>query len=293
MSTQDDEIAQPEDQDAQQDEVAGGEDVAGDEIVEEGVEAGDEVGDELTITLEGDEKPPEEEEPGTLPSWVRDLRVENRKKEKRIRDLERRLSEKTPAEVEVFAGPEPTFESCNYDAAEYKKKLLEWQEKDLSVKAKQAEKQKAAEAQQASWQKRIVDVDSATKALRISGADEAKEAFESGLSELQQALIMSGPEDAKQSAMLRHVIGANPAIAKKLAAIQDPVKFAWAAAKLEDKMKQTRKTAAPVPERRLSSGAVGTAAVDSAIEAARKRAEKTGDRSEVAKLIRQRSQRLG
>jgi hypothetical protein len=250
-------------------------------------------GDELTIVLEGDEgaEPPEQQEDPQAPAWVRDLRKSNREKDRRIRELERKVQAVQPPQTAaVVVGPEPTFEDCGFDAVVYKQKLLEWNERAAAAKKAQDEATAAQEKQQKLWQDRVASIDSATTSLRIAGADEARESFENGLSQLQQAIVLSGPQDAKTAAMLRHVIGANPNVAKRLAAIEDPVKFAFAAAELVTKMKTNRK-AAPTPERRLSSGAVGTSAVDNALEEARKRADKTGDRTEVARIMRQRQQR--
>lgn len=248
--------------------------------------------DELLITLEGDpEAEPAPQDEAQAPSWVRDLRKENRAKERRIRELERQVAANQPVQPVVTAGPEPTLETCDFDSARYAKELREWLAKDAEVKRQAEEHRKGQEAVQAAYVKRLGDIETEAKTLRIAGADEAREAFETGLSVIQQAIVLNGPENAKTSAMLRHVIGANPAVAKRLAAIQDPVKFAFATAELVQKMKTTSRKGAPPPERRLSSGAVGTSAVDDALEAARKRAEKTGDRTEVARIMRQREQR--
>lgn len=248
--------------------------------------------DELLITLEGDSaaNDGQQQEEATAPQWVRDLRKESRAKDRRIRELERAVGS-TQQAAPVSAGPKPTLESCNFDSGKFEADLATWMERDVEVKRAAADQRKQQESMQQAYVKRLGDVESAAKALRIAGVDEAKESFEGGLTPIQQAIVMNGPEDVKTSAMLRHVIGANPAVAKRLAAIQDPVKFAFATAELVQKMKTTSRKNAPPPERRLSSGAVGTSAVDDALEAARKRADKSGDRTEVARLMRQRAQR--
>lgn len=306
MPTPADQITDESTLDAAADEAGGGtgvenEGAAGDQAPDAGGSASNDEGgqtateaqgaEELLITLEGDEaaEPPEQDD-AQAPTWVRDLRKANREKDRRIRELERKVQSAAPAAPAIVTGPEPTFEDCNFDAALYKQKLLEWNERAAAAKKAQDEANAAQEKQQKAWQDRVASIDTATSSMRIAGADDARESFENGLTPLQQAIVLSGPEDAKTAAMLRHVIGANPNVAKRLAAIQDPVKFAFAAADLVTKMKTNRR-AAPSPERRLSSGAVGTSAVDNALEEARKRAEKTGDRTEVARIMRQRAQR--
>lgn len=285
---------------AQDDELAGGEasDAGGSapSEVEEGAPQGEESAndaEELSIVLEGEEgAEPAPQEDATLPDWVRDLRKANREKERRIRDLERKLAVAAPpAPGIVEVGPEPTFDGCGYDADRYKQALLDWQKRDTEVKARQAEQQRAQEQEQAKWAKRLTEVDSAAKTLRIAGVQDAADAFESSLNEWQRGVVLGGPDNAEISAKLRHVIGTNPTVAKQLAAITDPVKYTFAIADLVPKMKTTSRKAAPPPDRRLNSGAVGTAVTDDALAKARARADKTGDRTEVARIMRARQQR--
>lgn len=253
---------------------------------------GDE-GTEISLTLEGGDdenaaNDAQRDEPA--PAWVKGLRKENRDKDRRIRQLERDIANRSPAPAAIVAGPKPTLEGCAFDSDRFERELSDWMTRDGEAKRAQADQQRLQEDSQKNWQKRIADVNGAADRMSIAGGEDAREGFEGTLSVIQQAIVLNGPEDAKLSAQLRHAIGANPSVAKRLAAINDPVRFAFAVAELVPKMKINRK-AAPSPERRLSSGAVGTAAVDNALEEARKRADKTGDRTEVARLMRQKQQR--
>lgn len=243
---------------------------------------------EILLQLEGEQAANDaERQTENAPEWLSTIRKENRQKDRRIRELERQVAAVAPAPIAPVAGPEPTLETCDFDAARYARELKDWMGRDAEAKRVQGEQRRAVEASQAQYLKRINDVEAVAGRMSIAGAEDAREGFESGLSVIQQAIIMNGPEDVKISAQLRHAIGANPSVAKRLAAIQDPVKFAFAVAELVPKMKINRK-AAPTPERRLNSGAVGTAAVDNALAKAQERADKTGDRTEVARLMRQR-----
>ena len=85
-----------------------------------------------------------------------------------------------------------------------------------------------------------------------------------------------------------YALGKNPKKAKELAAIADPVKFAFAVAKLEAQLKVTnRKPSPPPPERVISGTGRVSGAVDSTLERLREEAARTGDMSKVVAYRRQ------
>ena len=94
----------------------------------------------------------------------------------------------------------------------------------------------------------------------------------------QQGVILQG---AKRPELLIYALGKNPAKAKELAAIKDPVKFAFAAAELETKLKVADRKVTTEPERVVTGSARISGTVDSTLERLRAEAEKTGDMSKV------------
>ena len=87
-----------------------------------------------------------------------------------------------------------------------------------------------------------------------------------------------------------YALGKNPTKAKELSAINDPVKFAFAVAKLETQLKVTNRKAAPPPESTVRGTGRVSGAVDSTLERLRADAEKTGDYSKVMQYKRQKRQ---
>ena len=87
--------------------------------------------------------------------------------------------------------------------------------------------------------------------------------------------------------MVVYALGKNPKKAKEIAAITDPVKFAFAVAKLEKELKVTNRRAAPPPERTVQATGRVSGTVDSTRERLRPEAEKTGDYSKVFRYKRQ------
>lgn len=241
---------------------------------------------ELRITFEGDA--PEEDaadEGKPAPDWVKELRRANREDKKRIKELEAQIKAAQGGEKKTDPlGKKPTLEDHDYDAEQFETALAAWFERKREHDALQAKAEEKAKAEQAAWQARLDGYAKAKESLRAPDFEDAEAAAMELLSPTQQGIIVQGAEDA---ARLVYALGKNPKKARELAAISDPVQFAWAAAKLEKGMRtETKRPVAPAPERRI----VGTARVSGAeadLEALRAEADRTGDRSKVAAYMRE------
>ena len=256
----------------------------GDESTASGAETEQE-SDEVVIAIDG-VTPTQEDEEHKAPDWVRDLRKANREKDRRIRELEAKVSTPAAQAQPVTLGQKPTLSDCDYDADEYANKLEGWYAKKREVE--EAERGKQAEAKKAQdvWQAKLNDYGKAKQALKVRDYDDAEAVAQDTLSVTQQGVILSGSDNPAQ---VIYVLGKNPAKAKELAAITDPVKFAFAIAKLETKLTVTPKKAAPPPEKTVRGSAPSTGAVDQTLERLRAEAMKTGDLTKVRQY--QRSQR--
>ena len=94
---------------------------------------------------------------------------------------------------------------------------------------------------------------------------------------------------ADNTALIVYALGKNPEKLAELAKITDPVRFAFAAGKLEKDIKvQPRKgNTKPQPEQIVRSSASLSGGGNSALDAARKKAETTGDYTEVNRIKQQ------
>lgn len=249
---------------------------------------------ELSITL-GDEPEPQptEEEKRAAP-WIRDLRKQNQKKDRELREKDRRIAElearsKGAASSEPALGPRPTMgdPDIDYDEDKFAARLDVWLAQKAEVDNRERQKKRAVEEAEQKWQGRLTAVNGVTKAMKVPDLDEALATFEDTFSVVQRGLILDAPEDPKVSAQLRYALGRNPKVAKELAAETNPVKFTFKLAELVGKMKVTRKKSAPAPERVVRSTVAGAAAVDNQLERLRAEADKTNDRTKVAAYMRQ------
>lgn len=211
---------------------------------------------------------------------AKDLKRQTRDQAQRLRELEAQLATVRPVDSEVVVGDKPTMESCDFDADKFETELMAWTERKRVADERVKQRKQAEEEQNKRWQTRLADVDKAAAPLKDVQA--ANEAFAETFSPVQMGIVLAGPDDAKTSAMLRYALGKNPTKARELAKIQDPVKFAFAVAKLETQLKVTTRKSAPAPDTVVRTGSArGAVATENVLEKLRAEAQKTGDYSKV------------
>lgn len=225
------------------------------------------------------------------PEHITELRRRYREQQKRLKELEAKASGNAPAAAAL--PPKPTLEDCDYDAEAFEQKLATWYDAKREHDAREADVKAVQERAEQKWQSRLAFYDEGKSKLGAQDYDEAEATVAEILSapfpgimaeDVRIGIIKQGATDP---AALVYALGKNPAKAKELAAIDDPVEFAWKAARLEASMKVVRGKAPP-PERRVSGGVAGVAgALDDTLERLRAEAAKTGDFSKVMAYKRQ------
>lgn len=279
--------ANDQDQDAQ-----AGQDPDHQQDDQDGTATAGEDGEEVVVMI-GDEALPasndDEIEGKPAPQWVKDLRKQARELARENRELKQaqQAGQQQIAPETQALGPKPTLEGCDYDGEVYAEKLLAWTEQKRKVDEEAAAARQEQEAADAAWKARLKSFDTAKAALKVPDFDGAQHVVDETLSVTQRGLIIQG---ADKPELLVYAIGKNPAKAKELAAIKDPVKFAFAVAKLETQLKVApRANVPPAPERQVRGTAGGAVGVDNTLARLQAEADKTGDRTAVAKYLRERA----
>jgi len=235
----------------------------------------------VEVLIEGESPPPQEDEEHA-PEWVRGLRKKQKELVRENQELKQKLQGSAPVIPEL--GLKPTLESCDYDEDRFETSLDAWKERKRTLEAKDADKRKADEVAQADWQGRLTAYGEAKKGLKVSDFEDAEAAATELFSQTQQAILVKGAEN---SAVLIYALGKNPKMAQELASLKDPVAFAFAAARLETKLKVTPRKAAPLPETTVRGSAPVSGAVDSTLARLEAEADKSGDRTKVISYKRQ------
>lgn len=240
--------------------------------------------DSVVVTFGEDPPPAAEDEQASAPEWVKELRKTNREDKRRIRELEEQLKAKTATETKpVQVGKKPTLEDHDYDAEKFEASLEQWYEQKRQADEQNAKAQAEVNAQQQAWETKLNKYNEDKAKLKVDDFEDAEEFVRGTLSTVQQGIIIKG---SKNPEVLIYALGRNHAKAKELAAITDPVEYAFAVAQLETKLKVTPRKAPP-PERTVSGSGRGSGAVDSTLERLRAEAEKTGDMNKLLQYKRQ------
>ena len=239
--------------------------------------ASEAVADDETFTATlGDDEPPEDEPEDT--PVLRNVRKLLRETQKKTRELERALAAKEqPAPAEEALPAKPTLETAGYDEDKFEADLLAWNAKKAKAEAAAEAKRKEAEEADKSWKDRMTGYEAEKAKIAADDVDEAEATAKELFSITQQGIIVAG---AKRPAALVYALGKNPEKAKELAAIKDPVKFAFAIAEVQSQMK-IAPTKPPAPEARVSAGARIPGSSNAELDRLRAQAEKTGDMTPV------------
>lgn len=236
--------------------------------------------EEVVISI--DDKPIKESE--NVAPWIRELRKANREKDRELKELRAKLTQIEQPRAQSL-GPKPTLNDFHYDEEKFDEALSDWYERKKAFDIAEEQKRIAEEQKQKEWRSSLENYAKAKASLPVKDFDEAENAAQELLSETQQGIILHG---AKNPALLVYALGKDDSRAKELASITDPVKFAFAVGRLEEKLKvTTSKKPAAAPDRAVQGTARNASAVDSTLERLRAEAAKTGDMSKVVAYKRQ------
>jgi hypothetical protein len=256
------------------------------EVDDEPTEAEAEDEDDVVVSITGEAPDPEEEEEARAPDWVRDLRKEYRNEKRRAKELEQKIEqlERGSAPQAQPLGQKPTLEGADYDTERYETELTSWYEKKREHDENQNVIQSQQKAVQKEWDTKLESYHTSKAELKVKDYEFAEDVVQDNLSVMQQGMIVQG---ADNPALVVYALGKNPKKAKEIASITDPVKFAFAVAKLETNLKVTKRKASSKPEKKISGTGRPSGSVDNTLDRLRADAEKTGDFSKVLQYKKQ------
>lgn len=251
--------------------------------VGEGDDIVDDIVDEVVVTI-GEEAPPPDEE-SSAPEWVRELRKNHRESQRRVRELEDKLKATTTAtETNPVLSKKPVLDDFDYDTAKYEQALTSWYDQKRVADEAAAAREAEVQAQKTAWEAKLTSYGEAKTGLKVKDFDDAEEVIQDVFSTTQQGIIIQGSDNP---ALVVYALGKNSKKAKELSSITDPVKFAFAVAKLETQLKVSNRKAPPAPEKTVGGTGSKSGTVDSTLERLRAEAAKTGNMTKVIAYKRQ------
>ncbi|UOF77271.1 scaffolding protein [Caudoviricetes sp.] len=232
--------------------------------------------EELVVTF-GDSPAPEEDTKGA-PEWVKELRKSHKELQRENRELKERFKTTEAATQVPTVGKKPSLQDDDiaYDTEKFETALANWYESKRQADEYQKQLEQAQRAEQEEWQNRLNSYSQAKTNLKVKDFDEAEENVKDVLSVTQQGILLKG---AKDPALLVYSLGKNPKKAREIAAIKDPIKFAFELAALEKDMKtSSRKPSPPQPEKTVNgTGRISGGSSNATLAKLRDEAARTGD----------------
>jgi len=239
--------------------------------------------DDVVVTI-GEDAPPQEETT-QAPEWVRELRKSHRELQKQNRELQAKLQTNTTETKPVALGKKPKLEDHDYDSEQYETALNDWFDRKRQSDDAETKQQAEVMNQQKAWQDKLDGYNKAKAEIKVKDYDDAEQLAQEVLNVTQQGIVLQG---ADNPALVIYALGKNPTKAKEIGSIKDPVKFAFAVAKLEKELKVTNRKAATAPEKVVTSnGGALSGGLDSTLERLRADADKTGNYTKVLQYKRQ------
>lgn len=239
----------------------------------------------------GDAEPDDDDEdvdvPDDAPKWAKRVRETAEERRKENRELKKRLAEleaKAKPVEEPTLGAKPKLADFDFDEDAHEQALDQWYADKRKHDEVEGQRKRAQEEAEAAWNAKVAKYQEGKKALRVDDFEDAEEVVTSLFDQTQQGIMLQGAKDAT---LLAYAIGKDPKRAKELAALKDPIQFAFAVAKLEEQIKVSTRKPATKPEGTISSTARGSASTDNVLDRLREEAARTGDYSKVMAYKRQ------
>lgn len=243
---------------------------------------------EIVIAIEGEEPEadPEAEIDAELGDKgrhaLRAAREAAKQARAEARELKAKLAEREQQRPDDDIGPMPTYADFGYQDEAAAKAIIEWNEKKRKIDERKAAEQAEQQSREEAYQTKLKTYHAERNKVGVDDDVQAK--VVAVLSAQQQAALMDASIDP---AKVVAALAKTPKVLEDLSKIKEIHKFTYRLAQIEGKITVTTK-APPPPETKMKGGSPGSATnFAGQLEAAEKRADVTGDRSEINRIKRQ------
>ncbi|SFX55987.1 Bacteriophage, scaffolding protein [[Enterobacter] aerogenes] len=223
-------------------------------------EQAEEQPDEYSLHIGDEEIPLTEEDDDHVdgqpaPKWVKDLRKNNREKDKELRELRRQLEEiqSKPAEVQQPQSdalpPKPTLESCDYDEAAFEQAVTDWHEKKSRAEQQKQQHERQQQEYQQRFQQRVEAHKQRAAKLPVKDYLEMESIVLSELKPIQQEIIIHAADEGSE--LIAYALGKNPQLRQRVAAETDPIRAAFLLGQISKQVSlapKPKKAIKPEPE---------------------------------------------
>ncbi|POT26565.1 phage capsid protein [Citrobacter freundii] len=210
------------------------------------------IGDEeIQLTEEDDEQVDGQ----PAPQWVKDLRKNNREKDKELRELRRQLEQiqTKPAEQQQpqsdIIPPKPTLESCDYDEVAFEQAVTDWHEKKSRVEQSKQQQQRQQQEYQQRFQQRIEAHQKRASTLPVKDYQQMEEIVRAEVPDLQKEILIHCADEGSE--LIAYGLGKSQQLRQRVAAETDPLRAAFLLGQISKQVSlapKAKKAIKPEPE---------------------------------------------
>lgn len=210
------------------------------------------VGDEeISLTEEDDDHVDGQ----PAPQWVKDLRKNNRDKDKELRELRRQLEviQAKPAEQQQPQSdaipPKPTLESCEYDEEAFEKAVTDWHENKSRVEQTKQQQQRQQQEYQQRFQQRVEAHKKRASTLPVKDYQQMEEIVRAEVPDLHKEILIHCADEGSE--LIAYGLGKSQQLRQRVAAETDPLRAAFLLGQISKQVSlapKPKKAIKPEPE---------------------------------------------
>lgn len=231
------------------------------EEVETDGEQAEEQTDEYSLRVGDEEIPLTEEDDDHVdgqpaPQWVKDLRKNNREKDKELRELRRQLeqvqsrpTEQQPQQQVDVIPPKPTLESCEYDEEAYETALTDWHEKKSRAEQSKQQQERQQQEYQQRFQQRVEAHKQRAAKLPVKDYQEMEEIVRAEVPDLHKEILIHCADEGSE--LIAYGLGKSQQLRQRVAAETDPIRAAFLLGQISKQVSlapKPKKAIKPEPE---------------------------------------------
>jgi septum formation inhibitor MinC len=190
------------------------------------------------------------------PQWVKDLRKNNREKDKELRELRRQLeqvqsrpTEQQPPQQADVIPPKPTLESCEYDEEAYEAALTDWHEKKGRAEQSKQQQQRQQQEYQQRFQQRVEAHKQRAAKLPVKDYQEMEEIVRAEVPDMHKEILIHCADEGSE--LIAYGLGKSQQLRQRVAAETDPIRAAFLLGQISKQVSlapKPKKAIKPEPE---------------------------------------------
>ncbi len=231
------------------------------EEVETNGEQAEEQSDEYSLRVGDEEISLTEEDDDHVdgqpaPQWVKDLRKNNREKDKELRELRRQLeqvqsrpTEQQPQQQTDVIPPKPTLESCDYDEEAFETALTDWHEKKGRAEQSKQQQERQQQEYQQRFQQRMEAHKQRAAKLPVKDYQEMEEIVRAEVPDLHKEILIHCADEGSE--LIAYGLGKSQQLRQRVAAETDPIRAAFLLGQISKQVSlapKPKKAIKPEPE---------------------------------------------